>query len=305
MSNAKFLDIDESLKTKNLLLPDKERDALDDKLNKLKEKLDTRSTILVQPAPGICVKTKTTSGEKVFVNICTSDKIQAPEDISEDKLFNLLNHEQSDYTIPVNLGAEGERMEMDKSNVPCATFDVMINTTYFKKCQEKEHFMAFTILAILSGLSEKSGKEINCENFVILKNRTVMGKLQQQYIQKRWLQDIKKPEEKKPLIEIIPQVKKPVSKEVCLQDSTQVDTGYMILKQPLEDPVESLIALFDMPKTVSIDDVVVLVNSDRINVTDEKTCSRDVLLPYAVKKDSAKAYFDYNLGILRVDVLVQ
>lgn len=50
------------------------------------------------------------------MNICTSDKIQAPEDISDDKLFDLLNHEQSDYAIPVNVGAEGERMEMDKCN---------------------------------------------------------------------------------------------------------------------------------------------------------------------------------------------
>lgn len=78
-----------------------------------------------------------------------------------------------------------------------------------------------------------------------------MGKLQQQCIQKQWLQDIKKPEENKPLIEVIPQAKKPVGRKVYLQDSTEVDTGYIILKQPLEDPVESLIALFDMPQTVS------------------------------------------------------
>lgn len=54
----------------------------------------------------------------------------------------------------------------------CMTFDVMINTVYFKKCNEKKNFMTFTILVILSGVAEKSGKQFDSE-YVILKNRAV------------------------------------------------------------------------------------------------------------------------------------
>lgn len=49
---------------------------------------------------------------------------------------------------------------------------------------------------------------------------------------------------------------------------------------------------------ISVKDIVVLINSDRINVTDEKACcSYDVLLPYTLKADNAKAYLDYNIGV--------
>lgn len=49
----------------------------------------------------------------------------------------------------------------------------MINIAYFKKCQENKHFMAFTTLVILSGVADKFNKDIDTDNYVILKNRTV------------------------------------------------------------------------------------------------------------------------------------
>lgn len=49
---------------------------------------------------------------------------------------------------------------------------------------------------------------------------------------------------------------------------------------------------------VSVEDIVVLINSDRINVTDEKAYySYDVLLPYTLKADNANAFLDYNIGV--------
>jgi len=59
------------------------------------------------------------------------------------------------------------------AGTPSATYDVMINTAYLKKCREKKHFMAFTTLVILSGVADKFNKEIDTETYVILKNRTV------------------------------------------------------------------------------------------------------------------------------------
>lgn len=74
-----------------------------------------------------------------------------------------------------------------------------------------------------------------------------MGKLQQHRIQNR---EPKKPESYKPLIEEIKQLKKFDNKRVCLELQND-ETGYIILRKPLEDPIESLIVLFDMPRSVS------------------------------------------------------
>lgn len=49
---------------------------------------------------------------------------------------------------------------------------------------------------------------------------------------------------------------------------------------------------------VSVEDVVVLINSDRINVTDKKACcSYDILLPYTLETNNAKAFLDYSIMV--------
>ncbi|XP_070166031.1 PIH1 domain-containing protein 1 [Polyergus mexicanus] len=301
MNDAKFLDIDDSVKMKNLLLPDKDRDALNQQMDELMKQFDSKTSILVQPTPGICVKTRTADGKKSFVNICVSDKIPPPEDISDIELFKLLNDEVPNYVIPMSIYAE--RMEADKSGIPSATYDVMINEAYFKKCQEKKHFMAFTILVILSGVADKFDKKLDMENYVILKNRTVMGKLQQHTIENR---ELKKPQDHKPLIEEISSSMTPIINTINIQDKNTAKMDYVILKKPLKGPAEHLIVLFDMSRSISVEDVVVLINSDRINVMDKKTyCSYDILLPYTLEANSAKAFLDYSIMILRIDTLIK
>lgn len=58
------------------------------------------------------MKARTANKGKVFVNVCTSDKIPPPEDISDTKLLELLNDEVPAYVIPMSIGFE--RMEVDK-----------------------------------------------------------------------------------------------------------------------------------------------------------------------------------------------
>lgn len=79
----------------------------------------------------------------------------------------------------------------------------------------------------------------------------VIGKLQQHKIQNRDIQKVPSPEGSKPMIEEISCSTKSVDKKVQLQDSGELETGYVILRKPQEGPVERLIALFDMPKSVS------------------------------------------------------
>ncbi|CAL1677498.1 unnamed protein product [Lasius platythorax] len=299
MNDTTFLDIDDSIKIKNLLL-DKDRDALNQQMDELMKQFDSKSSILVQPTPGICVKTRTADKKKIFVNICVSDKIPPPEDISDTKLFEFLNDEVVTYTIPMSICAE--RMEADKSGIFSATYDVMINGAYFKKCREKKHFMTFTILVILNAVTDKYDKKFDMENYVILKNRTVMGKLQQHRIENR---ELKKPQDHKPLIEEIFD-STPTINTTYVQENNTARMDYVILKEPLKDQAEHLIILFNMSRSVSVEDVVVLINSDRINVTDKKACcSYDILLPYTLETNNAKAFLDYSIMVLRIDTLIK
>ncbi|XP_072750716.1 PIH1 domain-containing protein 1 [Anoplolepis gracilipes] len=299
MNDAIFLDIDDSIKMKNLLLPDKDRDVLNQQMDKLMKQYNSKPFIFVQPTPGICVKTRTSDKKKIFVNICVSDKILPPEDISDTKLFELLNDEVPNYIIPMSICAE--RMETDKSGTHSATYDVMINKAYFEKCQEKKHFMTFTILVILSGVADKFDKIFDMENYIIFKNRTVMGKLQQHQIENR---ELKKPQDRKPLIEEISGSMTSTINTITVQNNDTAKMNYVILKKPLKGPAEHLIILFDM-SSISVKDIVVLVNSDRINVTDKKACFYDILVPYILEANSVKAFLDYSIMVLRIDTLIK
>lgn len=63
---------------------------------------------------GICLKTRTVDGEKVFLNLCTSEEIPQTKDVSEIELAQILNSDDpSTYRVPMSLG-EG-RIEKDKS----------------------------------------------------------------------------------------------------------------------------------------------------------------------------------------------
>ncbi|XP_043915173.1 PIH1 domain-containing protein 1-like [Protopterus annectens] len=58
----------------------------------------------IKPQPGFCVKTKT-ADDKIFINICKSDQIPSPPDISEEELIEILeSDEPSSYRIPMSLG---------------------------------------------------------------------------------------------------------------------------------------------------------------------------------------------------------
>jgi hypothetical protein len=64
---------------------------------------------------GMCVKTHTEAGDKVFINICHTPEVPAPEDISEATLVEIWTSEDhSSFRVPMSIG-EGHA-EADKGN---------------------------------------------------------------------------------------------------------------------------------------------------------------------------------------------
>jgi hypothetical protein len=64
---------------------------------------------------GMCVKTHTEAGDKMFINICHTPEVPAPEDISEDALMEIWTSEDhSSFRVPMSIG-EGHA-EADKGS---------------------------------------------------------------------------------------------------------------------------------------------------------------------------------------------
>jgi hypothetical protein len=65
---------------------------------------------------GICVKTHTEDGDKVFINICQTPELPAPDNISEDTLVRIWSSDDhSSFRVPMSIG-EGHE-EVDKGNL--------------------------------------------------------------------------------------------------------------------------------------------------------------------------------------------
>ncbi|XP_076239076.1 PIH1 domain containing 1 isoform X2 [Calliopsis andreniformis] len=301
--NSTFLDIDDTILTKNLTLPENA-----EKESSLIKRPDSKPFFIIQPKPGICIKTKTEDGEKVFINICTSDKIPPPEDISDAKFYEIVLEESPQFVIPMSIGRE--RLESDKGGSPCATYDIAINTTYFEKCQNKNNFLLFTISIIMNAISNKLNKPLNMENYVILKNRKALGKLQQHRIENR---EPRIPSQaQKPLIEEIKSsAKKTIGKtlstqKVSTESMINIKSNYVILKQPLEGTAKHLIGLFKMPKEITGENAEVLLDQNRIVISvDSANIMYDLSVPYIINIACVKSCLDKDLRVLRLDMPVQ
>ncbi|MEQ2245229.1 PIH1 domain-containing protein 1 [Ilyodon furcidens] len=67
---------------------------------------ETQDSKVIRPQPGICVKTSSETGnEKVFINICQSNSVPPPPELTREELVQLLQSEDpSGYRVPMSLG---------------------------------------------------------------------------------------------------------------------------------------------------------------------------------------------------------
>lgn len=134
---------------------------------------------------GFCVKAhKQTNNEKCFVNICQSDAIPAPEDISVEQLTEILASETpSTYKVPMSITEL--RLTPDKAGKEAMVCDVAIHPTFFRKIEAMNVFRDFLITIVFEALDTKYNMQINRESWIILKNRKCIGNLIKHRIQNR------------------------------------------------------------------------------------------------------------------------
>lgn len=127
---------------------------------------------------------KQSNNEKCFINICQSDAIPTPEDISVEQLTEILASETpSTYKIPMSITEL--RLTTDKSGHEALVCDVAIHPAFFRKIEAVTVFRDFLITIVFEALDTKYNMQINRESWIILKNRKCMGSLIKHRIQNR------------------------------------------------------------------------------------------------------------------------
>lgn len=122
----------------------------------------------IRPNPGICVKTKSDKGEKVFINICHHSDVPLPSpSLNVDDIMNYTG--ESIFHFPLSIGEL--RTEKDKSENNCKCFDVVINSVYYQKEILKKRIRDFILNLAISKIKEKYDITIDVEAYRILTKR--------------------------------------------------------------------------------------------------------------------------------------
>lgn len=124
------------------------------------------------------------NNEKVFINICQSHGIPAPEDISVEQLTEILASETpSTYKIPMSITQL--RITKDKASKDAIVCDVAIHPDFFRTIELNNIFRDFLITIVFEALDTKYNLQINRDTWIILKNRKCIGNLEKHRVQNR------------------------------------------------------------------------------------------------------------------------
>ena len=66
----------------------------------------TPFSIDIMPTPAFCLKTKLLdSNDKVFINVCTTDDMKKPRDVTDEELIKIIQtQDASQFRVPLSLG---------------------------------------------------------------------------------------------------------------------------------------------------------------------------------------------------------
>lgn len=125
--------------------------------------------------------------KKVFINVCQTDGIPAPENITHEELELMLHTEtESNYRVPMSIS---EMRQVPHRGVSTTVCDVAVNPTFFKTVRTDPLFSDFLIQIIIEAIDQKYNVQLNGAKCTILVNKKYMGQLVRHRVQNR---DVKK-----------------------------------------------------------------------------------------------------------------
>ncbi|CAF3327725.1 unnamed protein product [Rotaria socialis] len=132
--------------------------TLSKKPDENKQAKNNDERIAVRPEPGFCLKTKRigdeANNEKVFINVCMSSQINAPREITEEELIEIVKSEDPGrYRVPISLGEP--MADLDKHGQACTIFTVIIHPDFYRRAHSSPTFMNFLLTLMYEGLESK------------------------------------------------------------------------------------------------------------------------------------------------------
>ncbi|XP_075224817.1 PIH1 domain-containing protein 1-like isoform X4 [Lycorma delicatula] len=221
---------------------------------------------LIQPEPGFCIKCWKDSGEKLFINICHTEFIPRPEDITDSEIHKLMAN-----CYEGNIDDNSTELENSKFFIPMS----------------------------IGKLHTESDKDP-----IILKHCKVMGKIESQMIQIRKPGENKTSTSGKRLIEeLTVDNKKSVSEKTEIKCTYQLLRDPQVnVSQDSKPKSLVLNALIERPVLTSSKGLVLDVGEDRVLLRTSSSASSspsfndkiilDLFLPYNVVEESCQAHFN-------------
>lgn len=246
----------------------------------------------IKPEPGFCVKTKTSDGGKVFVNICQSSQVPPPPDISEAELVELLQSEDpSGFRVPMSLGEP--HAEIDNSSNGCTAYDVVINPEFYNKTKGSELVLEFLIAVSFEGLENKYDLQL-CREWKILKNRKFLGSIADQNIRTKPRPGIQELESRLTDDQV-----------TSRSDSLGESPPLTLTVEPPQGEPQYLIAEISLPKVPSSRSLVLDLGEDRMVLSARPSLYHlDCFLPFIIDPESSAAQHHRGNRILTITMPV-
>ncbi|CAL1544707.1 unnamed protein product [Lymnaea stagnalis] len=266
-------------------------------------------TVSIKPKAGMCMKTRTESGDKVFINICHSENVPEPKDLTDDELLKVLESEDpTQFRIPMSIGEP--HAEIDKSGSGCTVYDVVIHPNFLKKIEKSELFKTFFLTIMCEGVESKYDILLK-RDWIFLKNRKSIGKLIEQTIRTKptpLILDMDntvgdqlpmRQPEKRNLIEEVHQQEEELNKKAP-------EPSFTIVQEPLEGYPDFLVAEISLSNIKTAQSLTLNIGEDRLVLTTRShTYYLDIFLPYYLLRDECGAQFNRASKILTVTMPVR
>jgi len=252
----------------------------------------------VKPTPGFCLKTKTSNDDKVFINVCHSEELPAPPDISDEELLKITeSQDPSRFRVPISLGEP--HAEVDHSGKGCSAYDVIVNSEFYKRTQTRPVLKNFLLTLALEGLEQKFNLVLS-RDCKILKNKKFLGSAETQNIRQ-------KPKPSITELENGSATKRPLITELDDETgSTAEKPVFKILREPLEGDPQFLIMEIQLPKLITSKVAKLEVGEDRVVFHAHPNLYHlDIDLPYYVDNDEVGAQFNKATKLLTITIPVK
>lgn len=219
---------------------------------------------LVTPQPGICIKTSSREGGKIFMNVCHSDKIPSPPALSdEDLTLAIASMDNSKYRVPMSVGPA--HAETDNKGQACVAYDVIVSEAVYQEIGARQGMREFVVELAMSAVENKNSIELSRE-YTVLAKRTHIGTLVEQTCRV-----------KMKIQELSQVIKKP---------------DYQIFREPADGLPDFLVIELDLPDMA--DATGMILDVDRTHLVFRAEPSRyflDLPFTHAVNADDVGAQF--------------